>query len=88
MLLSYMNRFKMTEVLSDWRELERLTRFDAFGSWAETTAFLRKVASAIFAFRERMQANRGLEIVGRVEAYVHRNLQGDLSLSQLGRTVY
>ncbi|MCD9022501.1 response regulator [Cohnella silvisoli] len=88
LLLSHMNRFEMTELLSDPKELERLTRIDAFSSWPDTTAFFRKSANGLFEHRRRKQADRGLEIVEKIETYVGRNLQGDLSLSRLGQAVY
>ncbi len=88
LLLSQLNRSGLQEISEDSDRLHRLTRYDAFPSWVDTIAFFRETAAALFAHRRKMQADRGLEIVGKVEDFVARHLSEDLSLNRLGQAVY
>ncbi len=88
LLLSQLNRSGLQEISEDSDRLHRLTRYDAFPSWVDTIAFFRETAAALFAHRRKMQADRGLEIVGKVDDFVARHLSEDLSLNRLGQAVY
>jgi len=88
LLLSQMNRYGLTDIADDPDRLAKLTRHDAFPSWADTVAFFRQTAATLFECRRKMQADRGFEIVRKVEDYVDRHLRDDLSLNRLGQAVY
>jgi len=88
LLLSHLNRNGLQEIAEDPDRLHRLTRYDAFASWEDTIAFFRETSAALFAHRKKMQADRGAEIVGKVEDFVARHLGEDLSLNRLGQAVY
>jgi two-component system response regulator YesN len=79
-LQRYINRIHAWEQLAFQTGLHKLTQPSMFKNWREAVAFLTDTALMLFDMRSERKENYQLQIVGSIIQYIHKNLNGDLSL--------
>ncbi|WP_167858907.1 response regulator [Paenibacillus cymbidii] len=86
--LSYLNRHELVEPLAETIHLGALFTIREHTSWAEVTAYFRRLAELAFAHTQDENDYESDEIVRRVHDFIHGNLEKDLSLNRLAEIVY
>jgi len=87
-LLSYINRWKLTEKVAFCIAQNQLMRFDMFDSWEEATRYLYDLSEILFDMRSEEQQNRADKAIEYVQKFVEAHLAEDLSLVRLAEQVY
>lgn len=87
LLLSYMNRWELHEVIGESMNLDKLTRYEAHPSWESAEDYLSALAMQLFEQKQDDQVYREHDLITRVRLYVEHHLAGDLSLTRIGDVV-
>ncbi|MEK3717497.1 response regulator [Paenibacillus sp. FSL R7-0333] len=87
LLLSYMNRWELHEVIGESIDLDKLTRYEAHPSWESAEDYLSALAMQLFEQKQDDQVYREHDLITRVRLYVEHHLAGDLSLTRIGDVV-
>ncbi|MBP3966001.1 response regulator transcription factor [Paenibacillus lignilyticus] len=87
LLLSNMNRWGLYEAVSLKLPIHRLLHLDGHVSWQEAGDYLKRTADSIFALLDQDKSAKSNEVVDQLHGYIHKHIEGDLSLSRLADLV-
>lgn len=88
MLLSYINRWKLTERLAFYIGLNKLMRMDEHASWNDAVEYLYRLSEIIFNLQREEQGKRADHAIEFIQKYIQEHLHEDLSLVKLAEQVY
>ena len=87
-LLSYINRWRLLDILAFRTGIYKLTRVEEHQSWKDAVAYLRQVAEELFAIQRSHQEKAVEDSISYLQNYIQDHYGEDLSLSRLGDLVY
>lgn len=87
-LLSYINRYKLTEKIAFHLDLSRLMRIDMHESWNEAVEYIYSLSNVIFKLQGEEQKMRADNAVNYIRKFIEEHLSEDLSLVRLAEQVY
>lgn len=87
-LLSYINRWRLSEKISLHIELNKLMRIDEHESWEEAVEYIHNLSNIIFKLQIREEKNRADNAIDYIQKFVEDHLSEDLSLVRLAEQVY
>ena len=88
MFLSYLNRWKLTELLGYNINLEKLKNMNEFKKWEEVVSYFSQLAKSLFEYRMDESLRNANRIFGFIKNYVQQNLAGDLSLTKFAEMLH
>jgi two-component system, response regulator YesN len=87
-LLSYINRWKLTEKVAFHIGLNKLMRTDKHESWEEAVGYLHDLSGVLFKLQNEDQKRRADNAIEYIQNFVETHLNEDLSLVRLAEQVY
>ncbi len=87
-LLSYINRWNLTEKLAFHSGLYKLTRVDEHGSWSEAIIYLYRLSEILFELQIEDQENRSTKAIAHIKQHIQDNIEKDLSIVSLSELVH
>ncbi|WP_391570864.1 response regulator [Cohnella sp.] len=81
--ISYMNARKITKTIGQTIELKYLANYAMFANWAAFEEYCSLLATSLFSNTETERKDQKKEIIDKVDAFVIRSLNKDISLDQL-----
>lgn len=87
-LLSYINRWKLTGKVAFHIGLNRLMHTDKFDSWEEAVEYLYNLSEVLFKLQNEEQKRRTDNAIDYIQNFVETHLNEDLSLVRLAEQVY
>ncbi|ACL75607.1 response regulator transcription factor [Ruminiclostridium cellulolyticum] len=87
-ILSYINRWKITEKLAFHIGLNSLMRIDKHETWSDAVKYLINISDIIFQLQTDEQKKRADNAVDFVQSFINEHLSEDLSLVRLAEQVY
>ncbi len=87
-LLTYINRWKLTEKVAFHIGLNKLMRSDRHESWEEAVGYLHELSDLLFTLQSEEQKRRADSAVEYIQNFVETHLNEDLSLVRLAEQVY
>lgn len=88
MFISFMNRNRILAAVSERHPLNKWLNWEEAGAWPAIHRNFADLAKCCFQMKQMDNAEHLSEVIQTVQAYIHGNLAGDLSLSQLSELVY
>lgn len=88
LLLSYINRWELTERLGEGTDLHLLTRVDEHPSWEAAVQYLISLTEKLFELQQHEEEQRTSDTVTELQQYILAQLQEDLSLVKLADMVH
>ena len=88
MYISYINRFRIKEAVSEKTDIDLLLKMDNHSSWEGAVTYLKNMANIIFELEisdNRAEMNK---IIFAVENYVAEHLESDVSLSTIADALH
>lgn len=86
-LLSYINRFKLSTQIAFKIGLYKLSNVNEYSSWGEAADYLKQLAEVIFELQTEEQSKRAENSITKIKQHIAINLQEDLSLVRLADIV-
>ncbi|WP_312894817.1 response regulator [Paenibacillus eucommiae] len=83
MFLSFMNARKITKEIGHTLELKYLANYGMFANWAAFEEYCSQLATLLFMNTETERKDQKKEIIDKVDAFVIKSLNKDISLDQL-----
>lgn len=83
MFLSFMNARKITNVIGQSLELNYLANYGMFANWAAFEEYCSQLATSLFQNTETERKDQKKEIIDKVDAFVIKSLNQNISLDQL-----
>ncbi|GIP16415.1 DNA-binding response regulator [Paenibacillus montaniterrae] len=88
LLLSYINRWGLSEkVILKTGEIQ-LVNAPVFYSWGDAAAYIRKISTCVFELQKIEQKKRADNIISFIQSFIIDHLGEDLSLVRLSEQVY
>ena len=87
-LLSYINRWRLTEKLAFFTGQGKLMRTELFASWREATDYLWELSHILFELQAKEQKKRADNTVVYLQSHIESHLGEDLSLVRLAELVF
>lgn len=87
-LLSYINRWRLSEKIILYIELSKLMRIDEHESWEEAVEYIHNLSNIVFKLQIREEKNRADNAIDYIQKFVEDHLSEDLSLVRLAEQVY
>ncbi len=87
-ILSYINRWNITEKLAFHIGLNSLMRIDKHETWSDAVQYLMNISDVIFQLQTEEQNKRADNAVDFIQNYINEHLSEDLSLVRLAEQVY
>ncbi len=87
-LLTYINRWKLTDKIAFHIAQNKLMRIDAHDSWPDAVQYLYDMTGIIFKLQNEEQKKRADSTVEYIQKFVEEHLSEDLSLVRLAEQVY
>ncbi len=87
-ILSYINRWNITEKLAFHIGLNSLMRIDKHETWSDAVQYLMNISDVIFQLQTEEQNKRADNAVDFIQNYINEHLGEDLSLVRLAEQVY
>lgn len=87
-LLTYINRWKLTDKIAFHIAQNKLMRIDKHDSWAEAVQYLFDISNIIFKLQSEEQKKRADNTIEYIQRFVEDHLSEDLSLVRLAEQVY
>lgn len=87
-LLTYINRWKLSDKIAFHIAQNKLMRIDAHDSWADAAQYLFDITNIIFELQSEEQKKRADNTVEYIQKFVEEHLSEDLSLVRLAEQVY
>ncbi|MFF2089300.1 helix-turn-helix domain-containing protein [Paenibacillus sp. NPDC058174] len=87
LFLTYINKNRLADKLSDRIALSRLIPAHGFDSWRKSFDYLRELGHAVFALKEDERTSREDELIERIITFVRSNLHGELTLVRISEKV-
>ncbi len=87
-LLTYINRWKLTDKLAFHIGQNKLMRIDKHESWSEAAQYLYEITNIIFELQSEEQKKRADNSIDFIEKFIEEHLHEDLSLVRLAEQVY
>jgi two-component system response regulator YesN len=88
LLLSFINRRGLEDVVAAGMDLHKLTRIDDHGSWEEAVDYLKRLSGSLFEMLFKGDHKRRADIVLRLKQFIDTHLEEDLSLTRLSEMVH
>ncbi|WP_409345845.1 response regulator [Paenibacillus sp. MBLB4367] len=88
MLLSYINRRKLSDLLAKEIDFSGLGNYRMHANWEELLRYYLDIAWRIRMLLESEKEDIKTRIVSEIDSYIHSNLSGDLSLHHLAARVH
>lgn len=82
-LLSYINQWRLFEVIAFKIDINRLYTLDQFSAWDEAVAYLNKLAEITFDVQRNHLEVTSHNSILQIKQYINNHLGGDLSLVKL-----
>ena len=87
-ILSYINRWNITEKLAFHIGLNSLMRIDKHETWSDAVQYLINISDVIFQLQTEEQKKRADNAVDFIQNFINEHLSEDLSLVRLAEQVY
>ncbi|HEY5583157.1 MAG TPA: response regulator [Ruminiclostridium sp.] len=87
-LLSYINRWKLTDKVAFHIGQNQLMRFDKHESWSDAAQYLYDISNIIFDLQGEEQKKRADNAIDYIQKFIEDHLSEDLSLVRLAEQVY
>lgn len=87
-ILSYINKWKLTNKVAFHIGQNKLMRIDLFDSWAEATGYLWDISGILFRIQAEDQSKRADNAINYLQKFIKTHLDEDLSLVRLAEQVY
>ncbi len=87
-ILSYINRWNITEKLAFHIGLNSLMRIDKHETWSDAVQYLINISDVIFQMQTEEQKKRADNAVDYIQNFINEHLSEDLSLVRLAEQVY
>lgn len=87
-LLSYINRWGLTEKIAFKIGLNKLTRIDEHLTWSDALGYLCELAIIIFEIQKSEKEKRNDDVILKIQQYIGDHLNEDLSLVKLGEIAF
>ncbi|MFD2332873.1 response regulator [Cohnella sp. GCM10020058] len=88
MLLSYINRRKLSDMLANEIDFNGLGNYRMHANWEELLRYYLDIARSIGKLLESEKEDIKTRIVSEIDSYIQSNLGGDLSLHHLASRVH
>lgn len=88
LLLTYINRWKVFDMIRDQIDISKLIYFDESKGWKEYETFFRDVALVLLDLQALEREQQTNHLVEEIQEYINNNLEEDLSLTRLGELVH
>lgn len=87
-LLTYINRWKLTDKIAFHIAQNKLMRIDMHDTWLDAAQYLYDISNIIFKLQNEEQKKRADNTVEYIQNFVQSHLSEDLSLVRLAEQVY
>ncbi len=87
-LLTYINRWKLTDKIAFHIAQNKLMRVEKHESWSEAVQYLYDITNIIFKLQSEEQKKRADNAVKYIRKFIENHLSEDLSLVRLAEQVY
>ncbi len=87
-LLSYINRWKLTDKIAFHLGQNKLMRIDKHESWEEAVDYIYALSRVIFKLQSEEQKKRADNAIHYIQKYIENHMSEDLSLVRLAEQVY
>ena len=87
-LLTYINRWKLTDKIAFHIAQNKLMRIDKHDSWTEAVQYLYDISNIIFRLQSDEQKKRADNTIEYIQKFIEGHLSEDLSLVRLAEQVY
>ena len=87
-LLTYINRWKLTNKIAFHIAQNKLMRIDMHDTWLDAAQYLYDISNIIFKLQNEEQKKRADNTVDYIQNFVQSHLSEDLSLVRLAEQVY
>lgn len=87
-LLSYINRWNLTERIIHLIDVSKLMRIDSFESWKEAGDYLSEMSRILYNIQEEASKKQTNNTIQYIQEYIVQHLDEDLSLAKLAEEVY
>lgn len=87
-LLSYINRWKLTEKIAFCTGLNSLMRVDSHENWEDAVEYIHNLSEIIFRLQSEEQKKRADNAIGYIQKFIEEHVSEDLSLVRLAEQVY
>jgi two-component system response regulator YesN len=87
-LLSYINKWKLTEKIPFKIGLHKLMEINEHGSFQNAVEYLKKLSYVLFDMQSSEEEKRAQSTINKVLKYINDNISEDLSLVKLADLVY
>jgi two-component system response regulator YesN len=87
-LLTYINRWKLTDKIAFHIGQNKLMRIDKHETWWEAAQYLYDITNIIFELQSEEQKKRADNSIDYIEKFIEEHLEEDLSLVRLAEQVY
>jgi two-component system response regulator YesN len=88
LFLTYINRWKMFDLIKDQVDISKLMKFDEDRCWKEYEAFFRELAAFLLELQALEREQQTNHLVEEIQEYINNHLDDDLSLTRLGELVH
>lgn len=86
-LLSYINRYKLTKKITSYIGLTHLMQIDMYETWEDAVEYIHRLSEIIFKLQSREPKNRADNAILFIQSFIMEHLSEDLSLVRLAEQV-